>query len=90
MSFFSGKKILLTGGDGFLGGPVIGKMVERGAQAENIFVPRFPEYDLRRPGDCSKVVAGREIVIHLAANAGGIGWNRAHPGALFFDNAAMG
>ncbi|MBF8258899.1 MAG: putative GDP-L-fucose synthase 1 [Actinobacteria bacterium] len=90
MSFFSGKKILVTGGDGFLGGPVIGKMVERGAQAENIFVPRFPEYDLRRPGDCSKVVAGRDIVIHLAANAGGIGWNRAHPGALFFDNAAMG
>ncbi len=90
MKPFSGEKILVTGGDGFLGEPVIRKMVERGAEAENIFVPRFPEYDLRRPGDCSKVVAGRDIVIHLAANAGGIGWNRAHPGALFFDNAAMG
>ncbi|MDA8122924.1 MAG: GDP-L-fucose synthase [Deltaproteobacteria bacterium] len=90
MSFFKGKKILVTGGDGFLGGPVIARLVERGAEPENIFVPDFPEYDLRTPADCSKVVAGREIAIHLAANAGGIGWNRAHPGALFYDNAAMG
>lgn len=90
MSFFAGKKILITGGDGFLGEPVIQRLTERGAEAENIFVPRFPEYDLRRPGDCSAVVAGQNIVIHLAANAGGIGWNRAHPGALFYDNAAMG
>jgi GDP-L-fucose synthase len=90
LSFFSGKKILVTGGDGFLGEPVVRTLVERGAEPGNIFVPRFSEYDLRRPGDCSKVVAGRDIVIHLAANAGGIGWNRAHPGALFYDNAVMG
>lgn len=90
MSFFSGKKILVTGGDGFLGDPVVRTLVERGAEPGNIFVPRFQEYDLRRTGDCSKVVAGRDIVIHLAANAGGIGWNRAHPGALFYDNAVMG
>ena len=88
--FFSGKKILLTGGAGFLGGPVITRLVERGAEPENIFVPEFPEYDLRTPEACSKVVSGRDTVIHLAANAGGIGWNRAHPGALFYDNAAMG
>ncbi len=88
--FFSGEKILLTGGAGFLGGPVITRLVERGAEPENIFVPEFPEYDLRTPEACAKVVSGREIVIHLAANAGGIGWNRAHPGALFYDNAAMG
>jgi len=90
MGFFSGKKILLTGGAGFLGGPVIARLVERGAEPGNIFVPEFPEYDLRTPEACSKVVSGREIVIHLAANAGGIGWNRAHPGALFYDNAVMG
>ena len=90
MSFFSGKKILVTGGAGFLGEPVIRKLVERGVEPENIFVPQFPEYDLRRHEACSKVATGQDIVIHLAANAGGIGWNRAHPGSLFFDNAAMG
>jgi GDP-L-fucose synthase len=90
MSFFSGKKILVTGGAGFLGEPVIRKLVERGADPGSIFVPRSAEYDLRRPEACASAVAGQDIVIHLAGNAGGIGWNRAHPGALFFDNAAMG
>jgi GDP-L-fucose synthase len=90
MSFFKGKKILVTGGAGFLGQPVIRKLVERGADPDRIFVPRSSEYDLRRPEACARAVEGRDIVVHLAANAGGIGWNRAHPGALFFDNAAMG
>jgi GDP-L-fucose synthase len=90
MSAFEGKKILVTGGGGFLGGPLIRILVERGARPENITVPSFPRYDLRRQEDCANVVAGQDIVIHLAANAGGIGWNQAHPGALFFDNAAMG
>lgn len=90
MDFFKEKKILVTGGSGFLGGPVVRRLVERGARREDIFLPRSAEYDLRRQGTCARAVAGHEIVIHLAANAGGIGWNRAHPGALFFDNAVMG
>jgi len=90
MGFFTGKKILLTGGAGFLGGPVVDRLVERGADTKNIFIPDYPEYDLRNPETCAETVAGREIVIHLAANAGGIGWNRQHPGALFYDNAVMG
>ncbi len=90
MGFFKGKKILVTGGSGFLGGPVVRRLVERGARREDIFIPRSAEHDLRRREACATAVAGHEIVIHLAANAGGIGWNRAHPGALFFDNAAMG
>ena len=90
MSRFAGKKILVTGGGGFLGGPLIRTLVERGAQPENISEPEYPEYDLRRQADCAKAAAGQDIVIHLAANAGGIGWNRKHPGALFYDNAAMG
>jgi GDP-L-fucose synthase len=65
-------------------------LVERGADPGGIFIPRSSEYDLRRPEACARAVAGQDIVVHLAANAGGIGWNRAHPGALFFDNAAMG
>lgn len=90
MSFFEGKNILVTGGAGFLGEPVIRKLIERGADPGNIFVPRSESYDLRRPESCAKAVAGRDIVIHLAANAGGIGWNLKHPGELFYDNAAMG
>jgi len=69
---------------------VIRKLVERGADPASIFVPRSSEYDLRRPDSCARAVANRDIVIHLAANAGGIGWNLKHPGALFYDNAAMG
>lgn len=90
MSFFAGRKILVTGGSGFLGEPVIRSLVERRAQPGNIFVPRSAQLDLRTREACAKAVAGKDLVIHLAANAGGIGWNRAHPGALFYDNIAMG
>ncbi|HWS15494.1 MAG TPA: NAD-dependent epimerase/dehydratase family protein [Candidatus Methylomirabilis sp.] len=90
MSAFAEKNILVTGGEGFLGGPLIRILVERGARPENIKVPSFPRYDFRLPEACAEAVTGQDIVIHLAANAGGIGWNRAHPGALFYDNAAMG
>lgn len=90
MSFFAGKKILVTGGSGFLGEPVVRALVGRGARPQDIFVPRSAEYDLRTQEACRRAVAGRDLVIHLAANAGGIGWNQAHPGALFYDNIAMG
>jgi len=88
--FWSGKKILVTGGAGFLGQSVIRILLEKGVRPKDIFVPRSDQYDLRFQVACAKVVTGQDIVIHLAANAGGIGWNRAHPGALFYDNIAMG
>jgi GDP-L-fucose synthase len=87
---FTDRKIVVTGGAGFLGRPLIRKLVERGARPENITVPEYPRWDLRLREACAEVVAGQDLVIHLAANAGGIGWNQAHPGALFYDNAAMG
>jgi len=90
LGVFADKKILVTGGSGFLGQPLIRKLIERGARPGNVTVPSFPRFDLRLPEDCAKVVAGQDVVVHLAANAGGIGWNRKHPGALFYDNAAMG
>jgi len=88
--YFAGKKIVVTGGAGFLGQSIVRILLENGVRPKDIFVPRSDQYDLRFQVACAKVVTGQDIVIHLAANAGGIGWNLAHPGALFYDNVAMG
>jgi len=87
--FWRNKKILVTGGGGFLGGHLIKQLKERGVKKENIFIPFLGDYDLRKREDCLKVVKGKNIIIHLAGVVGGIGFNREHPGKLFFDNAAM-
>ncbi|MEK7180874.1 MAG: GDP-L-fucose synthase [Patescibacteria group bacterium] len=84
------KKILITGGGGFLGSHVIQKLLEKGVPQENIFVPRQSEYDLRKLEDCKKAVSNQQIVIHLAAKVGGIGFNQEKPGELFYDNMVMG
>lgn len=83
-------KITVTGGAGFLGSFVVEELIKAGAQKENIFIPRSREYDLRTREACQKVVAGKDIVIHLAANVGGIGYNREKPAELFYDNLMMG
>ncbi len=84
------KKILVTGGAGFLGGFVVEKLLERGVPIQNILIPRSKEIDLRTWENCQKIVDGQDIVIHLAAKAGGIGFNRERPGELFYDNLIMG
>lgn len=88
MSFFADKRIVVTGGAGFLGSHVVSKLREIGAN--NIIVPRSKEYDLRDQAVCREVVGGADIVIHMAANVGGIGYNRDFPGTLFYDNLLMG
>jgi GDP-L-fucose synthase len=89
IQFWNDKKILVTGGAGFLGRHIVDKLIQRGIRKENIFIPTFPEYDLRKAQDCQKAVKGKDIIIHLAGLVGGIGFNLQHPGKSFYDNAAM-
>ncbi len=87
---FVSKKILLTGGSGFLGSFVSEELVARGVKKDNIIIPRSRDLDLRRWESCLEAVGGADIVIHLAAKVGGIGYNLKFPGELFYDNAIMG
>lgn len=86
----NGKKILLTGGAGFLGLHVKNRLLGRGVSDKNIFISRFENCDLRKWENCVSSVAGTDLVIHLAGNVGGIGYNRENPGSLFYDNIMMG
>lgn len=86
----SGKRILVTGGSGFLGKQVIRQLCQDGADAEKITVPRSHDCDLRILEHCQRAVAQQDIVIHLAAHVGGIGLNREKPAELFYDNLIMG
>lgn len=80
----------MTGGAGFLGRFVVDKLLARGVPREQIFIPRSQEFDLRKWENCQKVVKGQDVVIHLAATVGGIGFNQEKPGELFYDNLMIG
>jgi len=87
----SQKKILVTGADGFVGRHLVKNILEkRKVPKENLFLPTIDDLDLRKWENCQKAVAGQEIVIHLAAKVGGIGFNLEKPGELFYDNLVMG
>ncbi|HET6821308.1 MAG TPA: GDP-L-fucose synthase [Anaerolineales bacterium] len=89
-SFWQDKRVIVTGGSGFLGSFVVEKLQERGAT--DVFVPRSSEYDLRQPDEIDAMLRDcpADMIIHLAALAGGIGANRARPAEFFYDNLMMG
>lgn len=84
------KRIVVTGGAGFLGRQVIAQLCQAGADFQKISVPRSQTFDLRKMENCQRVVEQQDIIIHLAAHVGGIGLNREKPAELFYDNLIMG
>ena len=86
------KRIVVTGGAGFLGTSVCKTLLSRGVPENQIFVPRKNDYNLTNENDVVRLYDdfSPEIVIHLAAEVGGIGANMSHPGKFFYANMAMG
>jgi GDP-L-fucose synthase len=92
---WSGKRVIVTGGAGFLGSFVCEALAGRGVASEDVFVPRRSSFDLTREADCRRMYETAfggepaDAVIHLAAEVGGIGANRDNPGRYFYANMAM-
>lgn len=83
-NYWTDKNVVVTGGNGFLGKYVVNKIVQH--NPSHVFVPSSKEFDLRKYEDCLAAFKNADIIISLAANVGGIGYNQKHPAELFDDN----
>lgn len=87
-TFWKHKKVLVTGGSGFLGSHLVNLLKE--LDPKEVFAPGSFQYDLRNLDACKEVVADKDIIIHLAGIVGGIGFNLTNPATMFYDNLIMG
>ena len=85
---WSGKKVLVTGGNGFLGSHVVNEL--KNLNVKDIFTPASKDYDLRNRTDCKKVLKDIDVVFHLASTSGGILFLKEKPAEAFYDNIMMG
>ena len=85
---WSGKKVLVTGGIGFLGSHVVNEL--KNLNVKDIFTPASKDYDLRNRTDCKKVLKDIDVVFHLASTSGGIMFLKERPAEAFYDNIMMG
>jgi GDP-L-fucose synthase len=90
MAHLTGRRIMVTGGGGFLGQAVVARLAD--ANPAEVFVPRSHDYDLRRRDGIERAMQDGhpDVIVHLAAVVGGIGANRDNPGRFFYENAIMG
>lgn len=88
--FWQNRRVCVTGGAGFLGSFITAKLRERGAK--EIFIPKIEDYNLVDPVAIGRMLkdARPDVIIHLAAQVGGIGANRLHPAEFFYNNLMMG
>ena len=85
---WSDKKVLVTGGNGFLGSHVVNEL--KNLNVKDVFAPASKDYDLRNRTDCKKVLKDIDVVFHLASTSGGIMFLKERPAEAFYDNIMMG